>query len=178
MVWYINPGRGDKNLGRAYNDACNLIPDDDWICISDQDALWWPELVLRQIEEIVNGVGQEYDLLGCMTNRLASEYQRPFPEDFDNMDMRHHRERAEQLHRENYGIVTGERRLIAGLMMLFPKSTWNKVKFKEKTIIADTLFCRQIVGKRGKIGLMKGVYVMHYYRAHSNTPKKYKKHLL
>lgn len=178
MIWYVNPGRADKNLGKGYNDICRIIPDNDWICISDQDCLWWPELVLKQVEEIVNGVGKDFSLLGCMTNRLASEYQRPFPEDFDNMDMKHHRGRAEQLYKDNYGQVIGGKRPVAGLFMLFPKKTWNITKFQERVVIADTLFSRKIISRGGKIGLMTGVYAMHWYRAQSNDPMRYKKHLM
>lgn len=176
-VYYVNPGRPDKNIGRAYNEICSLFPDDSWICISDQDCLWWPELVLKQIGEILNR-DSSYSLLGCMTNRLASEYQRPFPGDFDNMNIRDHRARAEELYNKNYGIVEGERRPIAGLFMLFPKKVWNRIKFKEQCISADTKFCKDILRSGGKIGLMKGVYCFHWYRGNAVNPASYKKHLL
>lgn len=140
--------------------------------------MWWPGLVLKQIENIIEGQGKDFALLGCVTNRLASSLQRPFPQDFDNMDMKFHRSRAEQLYKENYGKVVEVKKPIAGLMMLFPKSTWNKVKFLERCIWADSAMSKILMKKRMKIGIMTGVYVMHYYRAHSNTPQTYKKHLL
>lgn len=178
-VHYITPGRPDKNIGRAYNEACALIPDGDWICIRDQDSLFWPELTLEQVQEVVEGKGQEYALLGCMTNRLASNYQRPFVEDFDDMDMKHHYDRAFELHRDHYAEVTGNpRKEIAGLFMLFPKSTWNRVKFEEKNIACDTSFCRMVLQRVGNIGLLAGVYCMHWYRAQSDTPRTYKEHLI
>lgn len=177
-IHYLTPGRADKNIGRAYNEACALIPAGDWIAIQDQDSLFWPEFTLKQVEDIISQHGGDFALMGCVTNRLASKYQRPFPEDFDNMDIMHHRGRAEQLHREKYGIVTGGKKEIAGLFMLFPKSTWDKVKFVENCIFADTLFCQSVVKKVGNIGVMQGVYVYHYYRAHAPDPMRYKKHLL
>lgn len=178
-IWYANPGRADKNIGRAYNEFCALAPDGDWIAIQDQDALFWPELTLRQVEDIVAGKGQDYALLGAVTNRLASTYQRPFPEDFDNLDIKHHRARAEQLYANNYGVVTGDKKDIAGLFMLFPKSTWTKVGgFAENCIFCDTVFSQKIIAKIGCIGVMQGVYVYHWYRAQSDDPRRYKAHLL
>lgn len=178
-IWYANPGRADKNIGKAYNEFCALVPDKDWIVISDQDALWWPELVLQQVADIVNGDGANYALLGASTNRLASDYQRPFPEDFNNMDPFHHRRVAEHLAEMNYGKIKNDRnRPVAGVFMLFPKQTWKRFPFPENRIDADTLFCKRIRANGGKIGVMEGVYVFHWYRANSSNPTKYKKHLL
>lgn len=177
-IWYANPGRADKNIGRAYNEFCAIVPDGDWIAIQDQDALFWPELTLGQVESIVAEKGQDYALLGAVTNRLASTYQRPFPEDFDNIDIMHHRGRAEQVYREKYGVVGGKNKPIAGLFMLFPKSTWNRVKFAENCIFADKIFCQNVLAKVGRIGVMQGVYVYHWYRAQAADPMRYKAHLL
>lgn len=178
-IWYANPGRADKNIGKAYNEFCSLVPDEDWICISDQDALWWPELVLKQVADIITGDGAKYSLLGAMTNRLAGSYQRPHPEDFENMDIFYHRRVAERLHSENYGnIVNQMNKPIAGLFMVFPKTIWKRIPFIERNIAADTFFCRQIRAIGGKIGIMSGVYVYHWYRANQPNPTRYKKHLL
>lgn len=178
-VHYLTPGRADKNIGLAYNEACALIPDGDWICLRDQDCLIWPELVIQQVQEVIATKGSKYALFGCMTNRLASTYQRPWPADFENMDMRHHYERAKELYRTHYGEVIGEpRKPIAGLFMLFPKSTWERVKFEENNIACDTAFSKAVVSKVGCIGLLAGVYCMHWYRAQSDDPTRYKEHLI
>ena len=136
-IHYLTPGRADKDIGKAYNDACSLIPDGDWICIRDQDSLFWPETSLKQIETIVKTYGKTYSLFGAMTNRLNSEGQRPYPEDFDNLDILHHKKIADELAVENWGKIKEYNKPIAGLFMVFPKILWNEVKFTEKSINAS-----------------------------------------
>jgi hypothetical protein len=93
--------------------------------------------------------------------------------------MKHHYGRALELHHDHYAEVIGNpRKAIAGLFMLFPKSIWNRVKFEENNIACDTAFCRAITAKGGRIGLMAGVYCLHWYRAQSAEPRTYKAHLL
>jgi hypothetical protein len=62
--------------------------------------------------------------------------------------------------------------------MLFPKRLWNEVKFVEKSIYCDSLFGKEVLKRRKKIGVMTGVYVYHFYRADKENPRTYKKHLL
>lgn len=177
-IHYLTPGRADKNIGRAYNEACALIPENDWICIRDIDSMFWPELCLKQIEDIVKAYGREYSLFGCVTNRLNSENQRPYPLDFDNLDILFHKKRAEDLAIDNWGKIKPHNKPIAGLFLLFPKRLWNQIKFVEKSIYCDSQFGKDVLKKRHKIALMPGVYVYHFYRADKENPKLYKKHLL
>lgn len=176
-VWYSTPFSPEKNIGKAYNEFCAMVPDNDWICLQDGDSMFLRPDWGAQIEEIIRKHGKDYDLFGCVTNRLNSDKQRPFPADFDNPDILHHKGIADKLYNENYSDVKPHKELIAGLMMLFPKSIWNKVKFKEKSIYFDTEFCRDLVKRGGKIGLMTGLYVLHFYRWDQENPRTYKKHL-
>lgn len=178
-VWYSAPADPEKNIGRAYNEFCDRITDDpdDWICIRDMDSLMWPELALKQIEDVLELNGEKYQLFGCVTNRLATEYQRPFPEDFDNPSVLKANERALWLHNNKYAQVADHGRPIAGLFMLFQKKTWERHPFKEGIYTADTEFGESILNAGGKIGLMQGLYVFHYYRFDKPNPTKYLRHL-
>jgi len=177
-VWYSAPADPDKNIGRAYNEFCDLIPnDDDWICLRDQDSLMWPELALKQIEDVLELYGDRYQLLGCMTNRLASTYQRPFPDDYEDPSVLTAYNRALWLHKNRYSDVSDHNRPIAGLFMLFQKKTWKQNPFVEHTYDADRLFSEAVMRSGGRIGLMQGLYVFHYYRFDKPNPTKYLKHL-
>lgn len=139
----------------------------------------WPEFTTQQVEDVIAEHGTDRTLFGCMTNRLASTYQRPWPSDFENMDMRHHFERAKELYLTNYGKVVGDpRKAIAGVFLLFPKALWNRIKFEENNIACDTAFCRAVTRAGGRISLLAGVYAMHWYRAQSDDPTRYKEHLM
>ncbi|HLS54093.1 MAG TPA: hypothetical protein VK031_08980, partial [Tissierellaceae bacterium] len=176
-VHYINSGGSDKNLGGHYNDTIKHLPDEEWICVSDQDALWFPEFVLKQVEDAINTHGNKYKLMGAYTNRIAAERQRAFPSKFDNMDIFEFRKDAEKLHKDRYNRVKPIKD-IAGFFMLFSKELWNRVQFRCNTIACDTFFCQDIKRLGYKIGLIEGIYVYHWYRAQSNDPTHYKEHLI
>jgi len=178
-VWYFNPGRGDKNLGKAYNEHCDIVPNDnDWICMTDGDIMHMLPYWSKQIEDIIRKHGNEYSLISCVTNRLGLKWQ--LPKGFsDDPNVLNHYDIADELYNKHYIEVENSRKPTAGLMMLFPKRTWNKVKFKEGLTCGgkfiDWRFSEAVLNI-GKIGIAKGLYVFHFYRF--NKDKKDIKHLL
>lgn len=176
-VWYFNPGRGDKNLGRAYNDHCKLVPnDDDWICMTDGDVMQINELWPAQIEDIIRK-NPEYALISCMTNRLGLVYQLPNGLSDDPNVLNHYKISKEHFDKY-YDQVMPSKQPTAGLLMLFPKRTWNRVKFAEgltnaRGMFVDARFATDILKKKGKIGIAKGLYVFHYYRFHHKSIKDF-----
>lgn len=166
-VWYFTPGRGDKNLGQSYNDHCEAVPEGDWICIRDGDTMflnpYWP----KQIEDIIKKHGKDYPLISCVTNRLGLEWQLPngFSEDPNVLN---HAKIADELYENEYDTVEKSPRPTAGLFMLFPKRTWNRIKFAQgltgKGKFIDWQFSEAVQRKFGKIGIAKGLYLFHFYR--------------
>jgi hypothetical protein len=178
-VWYFNPGRGDKNLGKAYNEHCEIVPsDDDWICMTDGDIMHLVPYWSKQIESIIKKHSKDYALISCVTNRLGLEWQ--LPKGFsDDPNVLTHHAIAEELYKDKYDEVILSRKPTAGLMMLFPKSTWNKVHFTEGLTgggkFIDWRFS-EAVQRIGNIGIATGLYVFHFYRF--NKDKRDIKHLL
>ncbi|AGO48488.1 putative glycosyltransferase [Cellulophaga phage phi18:2] len=166
-VWYFTPGRGDKNLGQAYNDHCELVPDGDWICIMDGDVLFLNPFWSKQIEDIIIKHGNKYPLISCLTNRLGLEYQLPygFSEDPNILN---HAEIADRHFEEFYDVVDPSPKPTAGLFMLFPKTTWDIVKFQpglaSGEVFVDWAFSSTVMKKLGKLGIAKGLYLFHFYR--------------
>lgn len=179
MIWWFTPGRGDKNIGRALNDHCALVQnEDDWIVTRDGDTMFLPPFWAKQVEDIIEEHGTKYQLFIPVTNRVASLKQRPFPKDFENYDILYHNGVAKKLFEEHYKEVERYKGFPAGLMLVFQKKTWNKVKFREDRIDFDTIFGRSLMMNGYKIGLMKGLYVFHGYRIGQPNPMRYKEHLL
>ena len=87
-------------------------------------------------------------------------------------------ESIKYLHAEYYTKVKYIEREISGMLMLFRKSTWKEVgKFNETGLLGiDNEFSLSVVGNGGKIGIMCGVYILHYYRLMEGY--MYKDHLL
>jgi hypothetical protein len=121
------------------------------------------------LNDIINSHGEDFALMGCVTNRLGGVHQLHEETFSNNMDMKYHFDVAMKLVREQYSEVS-ETSGIAGVMMLFKKSTWVSIGgFQENNIACDTAFNKSIRAKDiGKIGLMKGVYLFHNYRIWQN----------
>lgn len=178
-IHYLTPFAVDKNIGREYNEAVRCIPANDWICLRDGDTIFltpdnqWG----KQISDIVAKWGNSFDLIGCVTNRLRSTgqlYQNRFSDDHD---MLNHGRIARELYDGKYDQVRDNKGPVAGLFLLFPKRTWDKVKFREGTETFDTHFGKDIIRRGGKIGIAEGVYLYHWYRAWTDKPLEYTQHL-
>lgn len=169
QIFYVQTYDYNINIGRGYNEHIKHLPDDCWICVNDSDSLYLNPKFGHQINDIINEYGEEYALLGCVTNRLGGLHQLHENRFCNNMDVRHHYGIAKELY-DKHGTSVEETTGVAGLLMLFKKSTWQKVGgFKENNIACDTAFNKSIRDANiGKIGLMKGVYLFHTYRIWQN----------
>jgi hypothetical protein len=171
-VYYFTPYDTKGNIGKAMNNHCKLVPNDnDWIAVMDGDILFpnpkWGKIVENAIKEY----GDKYQLMGCMTNRVGSEHQ-CIDGMFGEMDLLKHYEIATSLIDavEPLGNLG-----IAGYFMLFQKKTWLKCGgFTENTNLAhqfDTEFNKSVRKIGGKLGLIKGLYALHMYRIKSGTDR-------
>lgn len=178
-IYYSNPYNTSKNIGKGLNDFCKLVPEDAWICLQDGDMMYLTPDFGVQIEKVIKEYGHNYGLIGCMTNRLGRQIQRIGDLD-NNHDIIKHYEIAVKLSKDNFGVVEDitHKRYVAGMFMLFPKSLWNKVKFKENNIAFDDAFSQDVRRAGYRLGLMKGLYVYHLYRAWSDNPVKSREHLI
>lgn len=178
-IWYSNPYSTEKNFGKALNDFCELVPDGDWICLQDGDMMYLTPDWGVQVEKAIELHGDKFGLIGCMTNRLARPIQR-IGEMNNNHDILMHYEIANELKENHYAEIDDitHKKYIAGVFMLFPKEVWKKVKFSENTPSFDDAFSQNIVKRGYKLGLMKGLYIYHFYRGWSDNASKDRKHLL
>lgn len=164
MISYISPFAPDKNIGLAYNRQVNDCQS-EWVCITDQDVCFLLNNTKQQIHDIA--LKGEFDLYGCMTNRVSFLHQCYQGKISNDPDIRNHIGIAQELQNKYYGIVEKTTHLFAGFFLLFRKSTWEKVGgFEEKSWVFDKKFSN-VIPKRG---LMKGVYVWHSYRLLSKSP--------
>jgi hypothetical protein len=165
MIYSFQPYDQNANLADAYNKHCKIVPDDDdWIVLRDADFMMLTPKYENLMYEIVNQ-HTEYDLWTCYTNRVRCRPQ--LQKDlFNEPDIRKHRERALYLYKNNRYDVKEIKRVISGYFMMFKKKTWKRVGgFKGKGMFGvDTYFSRDILHDNGRIGLMEGVYGLHYYR--------------
>lgn len=126
----------------------------------------WNEFLERAINENPN-----VKLFSCVANRIGTHKQRVGKIQDPNPSMKYHRLFAEKLLKANGTKVRTDVKTVSGLMLLFNKDTWTEVGgFCEDGIAAvDTKFSRSVSDKGYKIGILQGLYVMHYYRLVEGT---------
>lgn len=174
-VHYLQPFATDKNICNAYNEACQLIPDNDWICITDYDAMFLHPIQKQLVEQVAQS--GKADLYGAMTNRCN------VPEClvngmFDEMDLKKHFVTAYtqyQIHKDEVAPYKG---FVVGYFMLFSKETWSKVNgFTLPKDAPQFTFDQHFSNKVERKGLIKGLYVLHLYRIWSKFPQLDTEHL-
>lgn len=179
MIHYITPYSTENNIGKAYNEAINCVPnDEDWIVLRDGDTMFLTPNWGRIIEENLKLHEGEYALLGAKTNRIGV-YHHKEQGMFNEFDVRKHYDKAlelEQAKRNNVQKVGFD---IAGFFMAFQKKTWIAVGgFPENTPVFDRIFTRKVRQIEGKVGVMEGLYLFHCYRIWSDNPENDVTHLM
>jgi len=164
-IWCFVPYTNEKNLGKAYNEYCQIVPnDDDWILIKDGDLMFLTpdffDLLTEHISENPNT-----GIFTCLTNRIANPVQL-YKNNFSQIgDVGYHREIAMSIRNKKTTKLIN--RVISGMFMCFKKSTWKNVgKFTEdkKFLGVDHDFSRKVLNNKLDIRVMENIYVFHYYR--------------
>lgn len=163
-----SPKDKDKQLGLAYNNVMKQTKDEDWVCFLDHDAMFTTIDWYRQITNIVEKYPQ-IGLYTCMTNRINCRYQLANV-NRDNHDIKYHRIIGKKLQKEyntEISDITNQKTKLSGVVILISKKTWNAVGgFIEKDGLlgVDNDIHKRCKDKNIPVGLMKGVYVYHWYR--------------
>lgn len=167
MIYSFTPFSIEKNFGKAINQCCSIVPnDEDWICIRDGDAMNLTPDWGNIIQDAIDKHGSDYQLFGCWTNRLNKSCMghQLAREAYDEFDIRYHHFHADNVSEISNDVIIPVH-MIAGFFMLFQKKTWIKSGgFAENSKTFDVKFCNSIINKGGKIGLINRLYMFHLYR--------------
>jgi hypothetical protein len=177
-VHFIIPWSTEKNIGKVYNETMKMVGDTDWVCFLDGDAVNTITYFGANIERIIRK-NPEYSLFTCQTNRVIRNYQLLENVDWENNDMEYHRNIGEELWLKNGVSVEDitDLKPLSGVMILTSKETWEIIGGfpEEKMLGIDNEIHKKVKDHQLKVGLMKGVYVYHWYR---NGNKKTINHLI
>ena len=183
MILDITPYSTDKNLGKAYNDAISLLPEDSHACLRDGDTCWLTPDYGVHLAEYVRLFPNA--ILTCWTNRINEKAEQQAPLDRGDSDMANHITRAENYKPMLYK-VTPLHGFVSGFVMVVPKSVWNQHKFAEKQVYedrgphnllgVDNDFTNRVRAAGVQVLRMDGLYIWHTYRL--LTGDQDKKHLL
>ena len=170
MIHVLAPYRSDKNLGKAYNDAMELIPDGEWAILHDHDVLFLLPDTITMIEEYTKKF-PEAGILTCYCNRIGNSDQLLYPMS-NNSDILHHINIAEDT-KQNLFNATEISAPISGFLMVINKRVWQEVKFREGFPLGiDNDFSNRVAETGRKIYRMNSVYVFHTYRLKNGVKDK------
>lgn len=159
----------DAKLERSYNECMASLPDDDcWGCFIDHDAMFTTTDWFLQLQDIIKA-NPQFDCFTAVTNRAWNKEQ--LIADYDNHDIRYHRyigrKRQHQFRKQVNDITLSTP--ISGVVILLKKSAWKHCNFRKwperKLVGVDWMLHNDLKAKGYKLGLMKGIYVYHWYRA-------------
>jgi hypothetical protein len=180
MIYFFTPYGFNKKLFDAYDSYMNLVSDpNDWICTTDGDVLFLISDFGHQMQTYIDKY-PDAGLFTCYASR-TSRPELKFPgADMENPSLLYHRIKAEIILAANHGKVTELGDLNAlGYLMLFKKSTWLLIRDQvkewtlDKNILGvDTRISKAIRKAGFKSYLMKGMYVLHYYRMKDGVNEK------
>lgn len=176
MIHYFTPYDPQKRIGFAHNEAVKQINDPNaWICLRDADTMFLTPDFGNIIEKAIEAHGNDYQLFGCLTNRLGVSHQL-YDGLIANSDMTYHIDIAEQCKGNN---SVKECYLVAGMFLLFQKKTWIKAGGFKPSIHFDRDFSNDIIKSGGRLGIIQSVYLFHLYRWGCNVNPQYQyQHLL
>lgn len=171
-VHILTPYDIGKDLGFAYNQACAMVPDGDWVCLMDYDCM----LLTPDAGYILHGYAErgEQALYTCYTNRCHPTSPQCVTGMSDVSDIKEHIIFADK--QKQYKKLMRIRGNVSGFLMLFPKSLWLKYPFKEGIgcLGVDTDYWQRLAKNNIPMYIMQNLYVLHLYRMITNN----KDHLL
>lgn len=178
MVYYFKPYSVEKDLGKAYNQYLELLPnDDDWACLIDGDVAFLIPDYGHLIQEVI-GLYPDTGLFTCYTNRVGNLEQCYMGRISEDANMLNHRKIALMLSKEQRHKLKELKSIISGHVMIVQKKTWKEVGgfTEDHGILAiDNKFSKKILKAGKTIQLMRGLYALHFYRL--DTGRHDKSHL-
>lgn len=155
----------DRNLGRAYNEAMALLPDDGWAVFLDHDAMFTTREWYRQIEEAIT-FKPDAGAFVAVTNRIDAVWQRAAEADPENHDIGYHTAIGlARVHKRTLLDIT-DTKGFGGVCVAVSKQAWKRAGgFADGLLCVDHSlhFGLQRVGRR--VYLLESLYVYHRRRA-------------
>ena len=146
-----------------------MIPDGDWACFLDHDAMFTTLDWYKQLEEIIEEISlcdRPVGLLTTCTNRIGNLEQVIAGIESQNHDIYYHRKIGRQRQLDHGRSLRECDFLISGIVILISKEVWKKTNgFIDGFLGVDNNIDQQIRALGYKSYIMDGVYCYHWYRA-------------
>ena len=164
MIHFAIPWDSNKNIAESYKYHIDNSSK-DWVCFIDGDAVFTSSYFGKRLEECIRS-NPEYSMFTCMTNRIGNSSQRSEYVDIASNNYHYHRMIGENHwsinHTECEDITSGIP--ASGVMLLCKKEDLIGEGLDKKGMLGiDNLIHMKLSSKGSRIGLLKGIYLYHYY---------------
>jgi GT2 family glycosyltransferase len=167
-VHYPHPWSRGKNIGEYYNYFMKMLPDGDWACFVDGDAMFTTTFYGNQIEDIIDKY-PECELFTARANRIGCIWQRYGS--WASNDMEEHRKVGKELFDTEYDHILDvsdvpRLKVLGGVLILISKACWKRLGgFVEQGMLGvDNDIHWKAMDAGEKVYMMTGVYLFHWYR--------------
>ena len=162
------PYSTEGTLGDAYNEFMEIVPDGDWACFIDHDAMFTTGMWKQHMESVIKDY-PDYGMFTGVTNRIYNRHQRVSGIETSNHNYIYHKGVGEAAYNQ-YGTLVdpldtdGYTVFMSGMLILISKDTWNKIKFRSGFLGVDNAMHVECLYNDINVGRMNGLYIYHYYR--------------
>lgn len=166
MIQTFIPWREDTNLGAAYNEAMEMLPEDGWAVLLDHDVMFTTFEWHRQIDRAI--AAEPYGSFTGVTNRIFCPWQKAREADQNNHDILYHRALGEaRLSNRYLTDVTDATGAYGwgGYIMILSKAAWRDAgKFVDGQLCVDHQMHFALRRAKRRVFLIEGLYIYHYAR--------------
>lgn len=169
-------GKLVPNLGKAYNEYMELVPNDtDWVILKDRDVMFIQPDYLQIIAENLHK-HRNVGLFTCLTNRVGNKMQLYQGRLSTDASMLTHFKIGQILGKGARHNMILSQTNISGVVMIIQKSVWQAIGGADDGVLGIDNKISYMVRKKGyRVGILQGLYVLHFYRL--NTTVFDKSHL-
>lgn len=170
-LFAMTPFSLDMNLGAAYNEAMELLPDGAWAALLDHDIAFTTKLWYRQLQEAIAAVPQA-GAITAVTNRIAAPWQRVGTADWVRCDEREAHNMADHY---ALGASLAQKRTLlditrtkgfGGVVICLSKDAWRRAGgFADGLLCVDHSIHFRLAAAGYRNYLHEGLYVYHRRRA-------------
>lgn len=170
VIHAMTPFRADMNLGRAYNEEMERLPEGHWAAFFDHDMMLTTPHWHAQLEEAI-ACRPDAGAFTAVTNRIASSWQRA-PESLSaGNDIVRHRQIGERRRQVRTLLDITCTKGFGGVVTLLSKEAW-----RESGGYSDGMYCCdhslffRLVDAGRRVYLIEGLYVFHMRASSSANP--------
>lgn len=170
MILCMTPFAEDLNLGKAYNEAMALLPEDGWAVFLDHDAAWTTRRWWHQVREAID-FRPDAGAFTAVTNRIAPRWQQVG--DKDNHDIVRHRRYGAERTRVRTLLDITDTMGFGGVVIVISKRAWSGVGgFVDGMLCVDHRMHFALRDAGLRVYLLEGLYVYHWRRANGDELPK------